>query len=60
MTKASDKIDAAAAAAKQKADQLIDDAARLAAKVAAKAAPKVHAAGDKMKRTGDRILKLAE
>ena len=60
MTKADDKVDAAAAAARVKAGQVIDDVADLATRAAAKAGQHVRAAGEKVKHAGERILKLAE
>ena len=60
MTKADDKIDATAAAAKGRAGKVIDDVADLASRAASKAKHQARVAGEKVKHAGERILKLAE
>ncbi|MBI3504404.1 MAG: hypothetical protein HY059_06145 [Proteobacteria bacterium] len=60
MNKTQQKIDAATVAAKQKAADVIDDVADLASRAAVKAGHAAHAAGTKVKDTGEKIIKATE
>jgi hypothetical protein len=60
MTKANDKINSAANAAKVKTERVIDDIAGAVAHVADKAGRHVHDAGVKVKDAGEKLAKLAD
>ena len=60
MTKANDKINATAKAAKVKTDRVIDNIAEAVAHAADKAGRHVHDAGAKVKNAGYKLTKLAD